>query len=334
MRQAIPLFLLLACFLVTSDASAQQTPLSLFYRSNWQMVNPAAIDRGLYMSRRHNTLLVNSGFRQQWIGLEGAPQTYYVSFEYCPETGTTRAGNHIGGTLMRDQTDALSTTSMYANYSYFFPLPHKRGHIIHLGLSPGIISTNLDLEKLRLKDQNDPVPYLYEKRLHFDFSFGAMYRIRQKFYMGLSIPQLVNLRLNKFDLDSARVIRKPHVYFNIGWFIPLGDWINYGDDIPDQTEWVIEPAAWVRYAPHGIYSTLIPNAPISVDFSVRIARKRALWAGVGYGTNGMASVEFGVSREVGTDNKVQAGIAYSVPAAKKYLNLGHSIELTASYWWW
>ena len=185
-----------------------------------------------------------------------------------------------------------------------------------------------------MRDKNDPVPYLYENRLFFDFSFGAMYRVRQKFYMGLSVPQLFNLRLNKFDLDSARVIRKPHVYMNIGGFIPIGDWFDFGDELPDQTEWVVEPSAWVRYAPRGIYSTLISNIPFSVDASVRIYRKRAMWAGIGYGTNGMASVEFGISRDMGKDQKVQAGIAYSVPAAKKYLNLGHSIELTASYWWW
>ncbi|MCE7924546.1 MAG: type IX secretion system membrane protein PorP/SprF [Haliscomenobacteraceae bacterium CHB4] len=324
----------LAGFLLCAlGTSAQQTPLSIFYRSNWQMINPAAIDRGLYLSRHHNTWMVNSAFRQQWIGLEGAPRTYFVSFEYCPETGSTRAGHRIGGTVLRDQTDALSNTSLHANYSFFFPLPYKRGHIIHLGFTPGIVSSNLDLEKLRLRDQNDPVPYLYENRLFFDFAFGAMYRVRQEFYLGLSVPQFVNIKLNQFDLDSARVFRKPHVYLHIGGFIQAGEW-DYGDKLPDQREWVIEPSAWIRYAPRGIYSTLIPSFPLSLDASVRVYRKRALWGGIGYGTNGMASVEFGLSHMMSKENKIQAGVAYSVPAAKKYLNLGHSIELTASYWWW
>jgi hypothetical protein len=55
------------------------------------------------------------------------------------------------------------------------------------------------------------------------------------------------------------------------------------------------------------------------------------WAGGGYGTNQIFNAEFGITRPLGPD-KIKIGISYGVPIGRKYLSLGHSVELTVSYY--
>ena len=326
--------LALALFLSVAGLSAQQVPLDIFYRSNWQMVNPAAVDRAFYLSPRHNAWMFNSAFRQQWIGLEGAPRTYFVSLEYCPDLATNKAGYHLGATLIRDQTDALSTTGFHAIYSFFFPVPNNPEHVIHLGFSPGIVASALDVQKIRLVDPSDPAPNLNENRLFFDFAFGAMYRIRKDFYFGVSVPQLLGVKLNHFNQDSARINRRQHIYLHTGWFIEAGDYDYSNSNPPDQRTWVIEPSLWLRYVPGVAYSTVVHGFPFSIDANIRVYRLRAVWAGLGYGTNGMATAEFGVGKKIGNGNRIQVGFASGFPLGRKRLALGPSAELTAAYSWY
>ena len=318
-------------FCAKNDLSAQQTPYTSFYRNNWQSVNPAAIDRSYYLKRYHNTTIINAGSRLQWINLEGAPLNYFVSAEYCPELGNGGSNNKFGFTAYGDKTDAISTYGLYGNYSYFFPLPYKDGHILHFGISPGLVVYNVDPTKLRgqdgLQPTSDPVALDNKQRVFADFAFGMMYRIRKKFYFGLSVPQTFGLNLKSrntngvFDTD-----RDQHINLQVGGFIDRGRYDFGIDGAPI----VIEPSAIMRIAPGVIFNTLFPSL-FSLDANLRVhLMKQRVYGGMGFSTNGIASTEMGFNCNIGDGAKLQLGMAYGIPVATK-LQLGHSVEVNLSY---
>ena len=323
---------LLLCF-ATAPLCAQQTPYDVFYRSNWQFANPAAIDRSHYLSRYHNSMVLNAGFRQQWIGLEGAPQLYFVSAEYCPEQENTQMpGQKFGLTAYGDKTDAIGTYGIYLNYSRYFLIPYTDGHVLHIGLSAGANLYQIEWEKIRLLNPGDPLYNTQGSQAYVDFSLGALYRVRKEFYLGLSIPQTFTLNVQSRDsLGRFARERVRHVYLNIGWFIQRGRY-DYSLPRPDESDILIEPSAWVRYVPGVSYSTLLHNFPLSIDANLRVHYKQRFWVGAGYGTNGMINTEFGISRMLDNETRWRIGLGYGIPVGKKYLSLGHSVELNMGYY--
>lgn len=328
----------LFCCANSASLSAQQTSYSVFYRNNWQSSNPAAIDRSFYLKRFHNTTIVNAGSRLQWIGLQGAPVNYFVSAEYCPELDNNSSNNKFGFTAFGDKTDAISTYSLHGNYSYFFPLPYKDGHILHFGLSAGAIIYGVDPSKLRGLDANgqptpggvDPAAADNKQRVFADFAFGMLYRVRKTFYFGASVPQLFGLNLTERSNIAKGIFqtdRVQHINLQMGWFINRGKY-DFGLDGPPV---VVEPSLIVRIAPGVVFNSLFPSVfNMDVNCRVHLMRYR-VYGGGGVGTNGVIHLEGGFNAPVGEGAKIQVGMAYGLPAFQKYLRLGHSVEANLSY---
>lgn len=312
---------------------AQQTPYTVFNRSNWQFINPAAIDRSHYLTQHHSTMVVNTGYRQQWIGLEGAPLLGYVSLEYCPKQfSRSLPGTKLGVTIFGDKTDAIGTYGLQGNYSYFFPLPRTAGHTIHIGLGAGANYYSVNWSKIRLAKPGDPIEQAYKGQFFADFSMGFLYRVQKRFYAGFSVPQVFTLSTK--DKETNGKFRKevfPYFNINIGGFIQRGEY-DYKSKIPDETTIVIEPSVWLRFARGIAYSTLLNNFPFSIDANVRVHYRQKFWVGGGYGTNGLLNVEAGFGGVLENDNKWNIGLNYGVPVGKKYISLGHSAELTMAYY--
>ena len=334
-RYSLPslLALLSALFCCANSASlsAQQTSYSAFYRTNWQSVNPAAIDRSYYLKRYHNTTIINAGSRLQWIGLQGAPVNYFVSAEYCPELDNNDSNNKFGFTAYGDKTDAISTYGLYGNYSYFFSLPYKDGHILHFGISPGLVVYGVDVSKLRGQDgkpTTDRVAMDNKQRVFADFAFGMMYRIKKQFYFGISVPQTFSLNLKKrSDTGVFETDRLPHLNLQVGGFIYRGGF-DYGLEGPTI---VIEPSAIMRIAPGVTFNSVFPSF-FNMDANVRVnLMRQRVYGGLGVGTNGVLTAEGGFNCNVGEEAKLQLGMAYGIPAFQKYLRLGHSVEVNLSY---
>lgn len=335
-RLRVQLLITLLYALGTFEALSQQTPYSIFYRSNWQFINPAAIDRIHYLSRNHNEIVLNAGFRQQWIGLDGAPIFYYLSAEYCPELSSrTMPGSKFGVTAFGDKTGAIGTYGLYGNYSRFIPIPYSAGHTLHIGLSAGVLLYQVDQDKIILQQADDPVLAGQGGQAYVDFAVGAMYRVRKEFYVGLSIPQTFTLDFSNRDSDSGAFAteRVRHLYLNIGGFIQYGE-TDFSNPVSDQSMIVIEPSCWIRYVPGVSYSTFIKKFPFSIDANLRVHYRQRFWVGGGFGTNGMLNTEVGIGRSTENKARWQVGISYGVPVSRKYLSLGHSAEIGLAYYFY
>lgn len=324
----------LLCLFTGGTLRAQQSPYTVFYRANWQFINPAAIDRSHYLTRNHREMVLSAGARQQWIGLEGAPLLYFVSAEYCPHQASGEfPGDKFGVTAFSDKTDAIGTYGLYGNYSRYIPLPYTEGHVLHLGLGVGANLYQVDWDKIRLANNNDPLRNAYEGQFFVDFSIGAMYRIQKKFYIGLSMPQIFTLSFQEKNDATGRFRKEkvPYVYLTVGGFIQRGEY-SYKGKMTEETTIVVEPSAIVRYATGIAYSTLLNNFPLSIDLNLRVHYNQRFWVGGGYGTNGLLNAEVGFGGFLENDNKWNIGVSYGVPVGKKYLSLGHSAELTMGYY--
>lgn len=329
-----PFFRLLTAILLFPFAAfAQQSAYTTFYRQNWQLVNPAAMDKWQFFSNRHNSSwLMSSGYRAQWAlrGLGGeAPRTFYASTEYAPGVNGGRDVFNpirLGFTFTNDRAGAFGTFGGRFNFAYYI---QNRQDFLHLGISGGFFSQSIQGD-LTLPDGNTTAKDAVEKN-YGDFSFGAFYRKRlhraknNHFYAGLSVPQAF------FINQEGSLGRGMPVYAVVGSFLEMGP-VDYAA-IGSQRMIIVEPSLWVRYAAGiGYYSiSQVAPLPFSVDADLRLYWRDRLWAGMGYGSNQQLSFEFGVIPRINDDNRLRIGTGFNLPAGRKYLNLGTSAELTMSY---
>ena len=327
--------LLPLCFLgFLSQLSAQQTIVSQFYRNNWSLVNPAAMDRTYYLTFSNPNTIASASYREQWIGLEGAPRTSLVNVEHFNEELNIR----FGGAFFMDQTDVFSSWGLVPNFSYLLRLPGRKKHTIHLGVAATIFNYQLDQNEVRLVDEAELPDILGEsgnyEKFYTDFNVGALYRFGKDAYIGLSIPQLMSFNFQSNEDGIYANERLQHIYFQAGGFIDPSDAYGY----ETAASIIIEPSLWVRYTPGLSYSTLINDFPLSIDGDLRMYLYRKLWVGAGYSTNAQATIEMGYVKGMtaysAEDQKaLKIGLAFHFPMGKSEVNLGQTIELTASYAW-
>ena len=319
----LPLFLL-PCFLWS-----QQTPFMHFFQQNWIWVNPAAVDKS-FIFNEQNPFILHASYREQWIGVDGAPRNYYIGFEHKP------AGDENykwGFQFFGEQTGNISSYGGYFNYSYSIKLPNSRSRRLYFGINGGIIRYGINRQGLKLKDPGDPVEN-GEDILYADFSFGLFYQGNRRFYAGLSVPQTFSLNVQANGDDSGIAPeRVPHVYLVLGGFIGEADYCR--NCAPD---FLFEPSIWIRYTPDVPFYTILDQFPFSIDASLRTYFRGQFWFGAGYSTNQNLAFEVGINKGIKAilgdkEDKVRVGLGYNVPFLNNNLQLGHSIELNLAYAW-
>ena len=105
-------------------SNAQQDPMYTQYMFNTQSINPAYA--GTWESLSFMVLA-----RQQWVGLDGAPQTYTFSMQ-APLKNERVA---LGLNLISDKVGLEKRFYMFADYSYLIPVSEKSN--LRLGLKGG-----------------------------------------------------------------------------------------------------------------------------------------------------------------------------------------------------
>jgi type IX secretion system PorP/SprF family membrane protein len=127
--------------LLTLPTQAQQDPQFTQNILNPFLFNPAAAGsvRGLEMF---------ASARAQWVGLDGAPQSQYLS-GHLPIYGLNAGA---GLTLINDFAGSQRTTAVYGSFAYQVNL--NKTDYIAFGVSGGLIQQALDGDELRAPDGN------------------------------------------------------------------------------------------------------------------------------------------------------------------------------------
>lgn len=330
-------YLIIILFLLFAlpSAQGQQAPFSQFNRYNWQIINPAAIDR-MHMFKQRN-MLVNFSYRDPWSNadIEGSPVFYQISFELMP---SPKGFIPIkwGFNFFNDQTDKILSSGGNINGAYYFRFRNTRfrQQALHIGISVGAVWNRIKVQEITFKE-NDPLIGDNFSRVYPDVGLGVFYRDTNRddltgFYCGFSIPKFFDS--NPFG-NYAKV-RITQMYLIAGGFITFNDKLTF------------EPSTWIRHSPNIKFNSLINNSPFAIDLNLRmyhlLKNGNFFWLSSGYGTNKNIKTECGLILEVfekglydhsgkSKYGTVQLGFGYEFPVGKQTLDLGETFEISVVY---
>ncbi len=278
------------CILMVGCVSAQQQPYYTQYILNNFILNPA-------LAGIENYWDFKVSYRNQWVGLNGAPTTLYLTInaplgksEYDKETPVTvpdlqaknlgakqfwmeytapPAHSGVGLTIINDKTGPLSRIAAYGSYAYHLPVGVKTS--LSFGLSLGVQEVNVDVNAVDFGQANpiDPAALRsgYLNKLEPDVNAG-LWLSNKSYFLGLSAQQIVPVPINSGNgttasngvvLLNGKLI--PHTFLTAGYKILAGDDIN------------ILPSVMISY---------VKPLPIGVDVNAKIQYQDLLWLGFSY----------------------------------------------------
>ncbi|WP_111685583.1 PorP/SprF family type IX secretion system membrane protein [Winogradskyella tangerina] len=198
--------LTLLCVLSTVFLSAQQESQYSQYMYNTMSINPAyAGNRGV--------MSISALHRSQWVGLDGAPETQTLNI-HSPVGESGRVG--LGFSVIHDNIGPTSETQFDAVFSY--TIPTSENARLSFGLQAGGHLLNVDFTKLNIYTDGDPgFQNNIDNQFSPNFGFGIYYHHSDRWYLGMSIPNI--LETKHFDRSSlSSVTERFHIY-TIGGYV-------------------------------------------------------------------------------------------------------------------
>ena len=282
--------------LVGSISFGQQMPFSSHYYINMMTVNPALTGSG------ENTQAYLS-HRSQFAGLNGGPQTSYLSLD--GPTLSKKFG--IGFTALNDVTSILARTNFMVNYAYSLKLGNESN--LRFGLAAGIQNNRIDFDKAQVVDQNDVILYgPRQNQTVFNADFGLALNVK-KLQFGFAIPQLLN---NEpfFTTNTGEDLiysTKRHIRSTIKYEFAFGE----------NGKNVFYPLVMIR---------AVKGAPVQYDINAVLDFKKRAWFGITYHSNYAVAVSAGLRMD-----KFAIGYAHDFVLAKVANYSKRSSEIVLSY---
>jgi type IX secretion system PorP/SprF family membrane protein len=245
--------------IITIVSQAQQDMTFSMYMFNPTFVNPAAAG---YLDRPQLSAI----FRYQWVGIEGAPRSGNVSF-HSPLKNPNMA---LGGTLKYDKLGLFNNIGLDLNYAYRLKLDENTR--LSLGLMGSLFMINDGASKANLNDPSE----ITSSATAFLPNFGAgVYLMNKRYFVGASVPHLLNLRIADIRLDSA-VTTASKIYNH--YFASAGYVFGKEDGLK------IKPQMFFKLS-----SNSSPNIDINLNFLI----KERFWIGAGFRSGGDVITEVG-----------------------------------------
>jgi len=273
--------------MLSYTSMAQTEPMYSQYMYNMLGVNPA------YAGNRE-AVSFNFFQRKQWVGLEGAPQTTSVSFDQALFDKKAGWGIQLyDDKLGVEKADGINLIA--ANR-----IRVSENGILSGGLSFGLMNYRIDLMNVTNRyTSTDPAFYSNFNKWTPSVGLGIYYNT-DKFYAGISIPNILKSRLSAFDVikSGLQKINSKHIFLTSGIVIPLNEDIK------------IKPSTMIK---------MVEGAPIEADLNTNIWFHDLISVGVSYRTGdaviGMAEIQ--------ASENLRFGYAYDVTLSPlKYYNNG------------
>jgi type IX secretion system PorP/SprF family membrane protein len=303
------LYTIITILLLQTIATAQQqTPFSL-YRDAPVLLNPASEFQNHFRDDYFN-VRVAAIYRQQWLGVEDAPQTQVISGDYFPEYKPFS----FSGNLQNRKAGAIAQTSIYGTFRYELKL--DRNHKVNAGISAGMVQHRINAADIKFLEPGDVIHNGESlTTITPDFNFGLLYKFKNRYYFGLSVPQIAGLS-SKFKNEANDLTIN-----NIQHFYAQGGALFYTNKYESS---FIELSAWARY---------IPGTPFGSNFNFRYQYDDLFWVGVGGDTELIAHLEAGLIIGRFGDRRLQLGAGYDYPFQPDLVYLGNTFEVNLSWVW-
>ncbi len=287
------LFLLL--FLPTTKVKAQQDPMYTQYMFNTQIINPA------YAGTWDAMGFIALG-RHQWIGFDGAPDTYTFSMQ-SPFKNTRRAA--YGVNLMIDRIGRERLFGLFGDYSY--KLNVGRTAKLRLGLKAGVTNYSNPLREYILDQAHDGMfVENFESELMVNFGLGA-FLYDDHYYVGISTPKFIENTLagnNKFSSE----VELRHYFLMAGYVFKLGRGLDF------------KPS---------VLTKAVKGAPLQFDFSANFLLREKLWFGAMYRTQ--AAYGFNVQWIFDRNLRIGYALDLELTNIKKHSRTSHEIMVSYEF---
>jgi len=294
-------YLLLLCTVLIATAGwTQQEPQFTQYMYNKMGYNPG-------YAGSNDAACITAIYRQQWIGLDGAPGTQLITFNMPLQN--KRIG--IGASVWRNTIGISETLNAEAAYSYRIRM--GRG-ILGIGVmaSVRLLRNNYD-QATPIQSGDETIPTGLQSKYVPNFGMGA-YFSTQNFYIGASAPRVLE---NSIDFAEENVLitkEVRHIYIMGGVVLPLSETVK------------VQPQVLLKY---------VQNAPFDADANVNLVIMDRYTIGMSYRIGGSRTSGIGESIDVllgaqVTDNLL-FGLAYDVTLSELRDYNSGSIEAVIKY---
>jgi type IX secretion system PorP/SprF family membrane protein len=275
----VRLWLLWGCgwWMWCGQAAGQQLPQGSLYTLNPFVVNPA-------LSGVYDFADVRLSYRRQWMGLDDAPNTAYLTVHtpigygdkvpattrtprYAPRNGlspTPPAGSWrfgAGAVLLADRTGP--TERNLAQLTGAAHLSLAGDWQLSAGLGAGVLQYNFRFDRITTATPADPIlPDGRVSVLRPYFSTGILAR-KGNFWGGVSVLSPLAVSLAYTAPTGGEVANKllPHYYLTAAYRLDITE------------AWALIPQVWVKS---------VGKAPLSLDGQLRIQYFDRIWGGLQY----------------------------------------------------
>lgn len=305
--------------MISVFANAQQRPHYTQYILNQYIINPAITGIENYYDLKLSA-------RDQWVGLDGAPRTAYLTIhgplgkqdyrttatsyripgenprgKYYWENYTAAEPHHgIGFSIINDKTGSYNRFTAYASYAYHLGLSPATN--LSAGFSAGITRVGIDRSKNDFSGGGDPIDpatgALMEGELNKirpDISAG-LYLYSRDYFIGLAAQQVIPQKLSFVD-DAAFLTKGklvPHVFLSGGYRFLLTDDIN------------AIPSLIIKYI------NASSNHNIQPEVNVKFQYRDLLWLGGSYRYQDGYAAMLGLN----VSNTFNVGYAYDITTTR------------------
>ncbi|HXH17723.1 MAG TPA: type IX secretion system membrane protein PorP/SprF [Chitinophagales bacterium] len=321
---AIAIFLLA----IALPASAQQIPIFSLYHENGFVLNPG-------ITGYEGMGIAAVSYRHQWTKVEESPRTVSGGYRmpiYSKGDLFQKAGNFIGvgAYVMNDKTGPTSYLSGNITFAYHISFAKinpfnwaaflRKSHL-SFGLTASINQYRLNSTELIPEMANDRLVIAADDSKILPNAGLGMYYYYDKFYFGVSVPQVVPLKVKYAESDAASTIHKiNHVFIVTGGKIPFGGKVAQTGRGPRKYtyKFYLEPMVWFKK---------VSGAPYQYDAYLRFRHKDLLWLGAGYRSSKTVVIDAGILIK----KQVKFGYAYDLTVSDLSSYLGGSHEVVLAY---
>jgi len=287
----------IAALAYTVFAMSQQEPQYTHYMFNTMSVNPAYTGT----TNSLNMLLLS---RIQWVGVEGAPRSH--TFTAHAPVKSKKIG--VGASIITDQTGPVTNTYMNLNYAYRINLRDKG--VLSLGLKGGINNYVIKLVGTELSEASNDISFENDIHKRFQPNIGTgAYLYTSKYYVGFSIPKLLQTSLKDIEQGEQDVSEIKRHYFIITGYI-----FDIKKDIK------LKPS---------VLTKVVQGAPPSTDITIQALYKEKYWLGTTYRIGDAISILMNFQ----LNNQLLVGYSYdfTVSGMNNITNGSHEIMISYDF---
>ncbi len=248
--------------------------------------------------------------RSQWVGLEGAPRSQSFNGRIPLQ------GKNVGLGLSVNHDIIGPTRSWTINAIYAYRIDFGQGRKLGVGLQATARSYRVNFsETMAISPGDGLLPTTDQTRTVPNFGAG-LYYYTPKYFIGLSVPRLVESDLNFSDaaVNNADFSREErHAFLMAGAIFTLNDALK------------LKPSLLVSY---------VDDAPIDLDLHTSVIFYDTFWAGLTYrlgGFGGSLGESIDLVLQLQANRRIRVGFAYDYSLGKIRDTTNGTFEVVLDY---